>query len=347
MLLKNIMILTCLINVVFVDSYANAKLNLSNRIIAVASGMRYTLALKSDGTVWAWGNNDYGQLGDGTTTNRNIPVQVKGLSNVVAIAGSESFSMALKKDGTVWAWGRGEDTRNNSKEYSSSPLQVKGLKDIIAMNAGTSASIAINKEGMIWAWGDVVNWGSGKNSFLPSRCFEFGNVKKGTCGFHFCLVVKNDGTIWEWGWDKTTRDPDAPGIKTYGKPFMIQDIDDRNMKNVTEVCGFLGYFLALKKDGTVWEWEENEGSPTKIKIDEVISIGRGYEHGLAAKQDGSVWGWGLSTCGQLGNGQKTKSNSSVVRVKDLANIKEVSCGEYHSIALSNDGTVWAWGLNDK
>lgn len=314
------------------------------KITAIAAGMKYSLALGNDGTVWAWGNNDFGQLGDGTNINRNTPVKVKNITNVIGIAGGESYSIALKKDGTVWVWGRENSTNN----FSSIPKQIESLRNIVAINSGTSASIAINKDGKVWALGDIVDWNNERDAFLPVQSSEFSNIKNGACGFRFCLAVKNDGTIWEWGWDKAIRDPEAPGVKVYGKPHKLQDVDGNDMDNVSEICGYLGYFLALKKDGTVWEWEEKEGLPSKIKnIENVVSIGKGYDHSLAAKKDGSVWSWGINDKGQLGNGLKNINYNHVVRVKDLMNIVKVSCGEYHSIALRKDGTVWTWGLNDK
>lgn len=133
----------------------------------IAGGLSYSLALAKDGTVWAWGRNSYGQLGDGTTTTSSLPVQVKGsagtgtLSGITAIAANYMQSFALAEDGTVWAWGRnnygqlGDGTITNS----SLPVQVKNsagtgvLSGITAIIAGGHHTLALAEDGTVWAWG--------------------------------------------------------------------------------------------------------------------------------------------------------------------------------------------------
>ena len=178
------------------------------KIVAVATGNKHCLALRSDGTVWAWGNNEHGQLGNGTTTKSNKPIQVKGLTNVVAIAGGENHSVALKKDGTVWAWGIKECLGNNINNDSTVPVQVKYLKDIISIGAGFNNSIAVQKGGTVWTWGDNMYLQLGKedyDGYLPIQVQGLNNVRQAACGLGFCIVVKNDGTVWAWGWNKNTH----------------------------------------------------------------------------------------------------------------------------------------------
>ena len=115
-------------------------------IVAVAAGNNFSLALKADGTVWAWGFNGAGQLGDGTQTDRLAPVQVQGpggagnLTDVIAIAAGGYVSLALKSDGTVWSWG-GPVT----------PVQVTGLANVIAIARGSAHSLALKSDGTVWA----------------------------------------------------------------------------------------------------------------------------------------------------------------------------------------------------
>ena len=124
-------------------------------VTAIAGGRDHTAALKSDGTVWAWGYNYYGQLGDGTTTNSYTPVQVSSLSGVTAIAGGYYHTIALKSDGTVWTWGNndigqlGDGTTNNRL----TPVQVSGLSGVTAIAGGYSHTIALKSGGTVWAWG--------------------------------------------------------------------------------------------------------------------------------------------------------------------------------------------------
>jgi alpha-tubulin suppressor-like RCC1 family protein len=118
--------------------------------VAISGGAGYSLALLSDGTVRAWGNNQYGQLGDGPTAARHIPVQVSGLSGVIAISGGGEHSLALKSDGTVWAWGwnyygqlGNPDICMGSFCYSTSPVPVSGLRSAVAIAAGDVHSVAV------------------------------------------------------------------------------------------------------------------------------------------------------------------------------------------------------------
>lgn len=125
-------------------------------VVAIAAGQYHSLALRSDGTVWAWGWNYYGQLGDGTTIDRTTPVQVQGLTNVVAIAASSNFSLALKADGTVWAWGQnsygqlGDGTIINKKN----PVQVKNTSNVRYINAYRNTACAVKTDGTVWGWGE-------------------------------------------------------------------------------------------------------------------------------------------------------------------------------------------------
>ena len=123
-------------------------------VIALAAGSWHNLALKSDGTVWAWGDNGSGQLGDGSTTDRSTPVQVSG--RVIAIAAGSYHSLALKSDGAIWAWGSngsGQLGDGSTSYYNSTPVPVSGLSGVIALAAGSSHTLALKSDGTVWAWG--------------------------------------------------------------------------------------------------------------------------------------------------------------------------------------------------
>jgi alpha-tubulin suppressor-like RCC1 family protein len=124
-------------------------------VSAIAGGGNHTAILKTDGTVWTCGKNNYGQLGDGTATDRHFPVQVTGLTGVRAIAAGESFTIVLKSDGTVWAWGYnaygmlGDGTTTNR----TTPVQVSGLTGVNAVAVGDAHSVALKSDGTVWTWG--------------------------------------------------------------------------------------------------------------------------------------------------------------------------------------------------
>jgi alpha-tubulin suppressor-like RCC1 family protein len=329
-------------------------------VIDVADGGLHSLAIKSDGTddgpandgtVWSWGNNFQGQLGDGTSgsgTNKNTPVQASGLTDVVDVAGGNNHSLAIKSDGTgdgpandgtVWSWGfnnRGQlgydpdPATTGTFESSSTPGQVSGLTDVIAVAGGTSHSMALKSDGTVWAWGinDVGQLGNGESgsgnmSITPVQVEDLSDptgfltgVVTVAAGSHHNLAVKSDGTVWTWGFNSQGM----LGNGTSGTDSNVP-VQASNLTDATDVSG-------------------------------------GNFHSVALKSDGTVWAWGANDKGQLGNGTIAGSNTPV-QVKDpgdpndpnddvpLTDVKDVSSGLNHNLAAtSTHGAVWAWGCND-
>lgn len=128
-----------------------------DEVVSIVDGFAHTLALKEDGTVWSWGQESHGQLGNGTTKHNLLPTKVKGLENVTVIAAGFSLhNLAVKKDGTVWAWGRNTQGRlglgTNTME-NMVPAKVVGLTDVIAISSGYHHVLALKKDGTVWSWG--------------------------------------------------------------------------------------------------------------------------------------------------------------------------------------------------
>ncbi len=148
----------------------------------------HCLALKNDGTVWSWGVNTYGELGDGTTTSRNIPVQVANLTSVIDISGCDTSSMALKADGTVWAWGAyGTTLRIGPNTYYTTPMQVNGLSNVKSIACGWTKQLALKNDNSVWQWDYA-----GMSQILV-------DCEAITAGSDQFLALKNDGTLWQWG----------------------------------------------------------------------------------------------------------------------------------------------------
>jgi alpha-tubulin suppressor-like RCC1 family protein len=233
-------------------------------VVAIAEGQDHSLALTQDGRVWAWGRNNYGQLGDGTTQNHYIPARISGLSGVTAIAAGFSHSLALAADGTVWAWGYNQwgslGDGTNLTRYS--PVRVLGLNTIVALAASESHSLALAADGTVWAWGantngELGNGSSAWSSLVPVKVSGLSGVTAITTGRSFSLALKADGTLWGWG---------------------------------DNVYGQLG-------DGTTTLRRLPVLSQRNI-----VSVGAGWYHSLAVDGNGQVWSWGRNTYGELGNG---------------------------------------------
>lgn len=177
-------------------------------VMAIAAGNAHSLALKSDGTVWSWGWNGEGELGDGTRTTKAAPVQVIGLNGVVAIAAGGFHNLALKSDGTIWAWGYngfGQLGKGNSVGYTSYPVQVSGLNGVVAVAGGEHHSLALKSDGTVWTWGSNMTGqlGDGTNTdkYFPVQVNGLnGVISIAAWGYH-SLTVKSDDTVWAWGYN--------------------------------------------------------------------------------------------------------------------------------------------------
>ena len=180
-------------------------------VAAIAAGSRHLLILKTDKTVWALGINAFGQLGDGTATQRKSPVQVTGLSNVSRIAAGNEFSLALKEDGTIWAWGLhvngaiGPGGGPMDFVPRSSPIHVTGLPaGMTNIAAGSEFCLAVASNGTVWSWGSNITsqLGQGVQSSqnpTPGQIPNFGNVVAVAGGSHHSVALKSDGSVWAWG----------------------------------------------------------------------------------------------------------------------------------------------------
>jgi hypothetical protein len=160
-------------------------------IVDIDAGICFSLALKSDGSVWAWGVNDRGQIGIEIFPKSNVPVQVTGLSDIIAIDAGGYHSLALKSDGTVWAWGwnrYGQLGKVTSSDYSSRAIQVVGITDVTAVSAGSYNSLGLKSDGTVWSLGSTVTQVTGIDMVVAIESGENHN-----------LALKSDGSVWAWG----------------------------------------------------------------------------------------------------------------------------------------------------
>ena len=235
-------------------------------VVGVAAGwtFRYghTLAVRSDGTAWAWGDNTHGDLGDGTTDGRLAPVQVRGLTGVTQVAGGCDHSLALRSDGTVWAWGYDNvgQLGNGSTASSAVPVQITGVSQVTAIAAGWDSAVAVVAGGAsVWTWGsnDSGQLGDGTlaGHAAPVRVTQIGTVHiaGAAAGYRFTAILGTDGSVWAWGADRYGQLGNAPAFGPATRP--VHTIGAGS--GITQISAGAWHMVALKSDGTVLAWGDN------------------------------------------------------------------------------------------
>jgi alpha-tubulin suppressor-like RCC1 family protein len=324
----------------------------------IAAGGYHSLALKNNGTVYAWGYNNYGQLGNGNKINSSIPILINNLTNVTAVAAGTHHSLALKSDGTVWAWGRndygqlGIGTTNNS----SFPVQVTGLTNVVAIAAGAHHNVALKQDGTVWTWGynnaGQLGIGTTLNNYIPVRVNLLANIKGIAASDHHSLAVNGDGNMFGWG-ENNTGELGIGSTTNWIAPVQLNGIS-----NVKAIRAAGDHSLALKTDNTLWVWGDNsygqlgngttnvQLTPIRVSsLSNVLAFTCGAGHTLAALSNGTVWSWGWNDYGQLGLGSNPNLYTPVPSGY-ITDVIMLSAGYGHSLAVKDDGTVWAWGYNN-
>ncbi|MCW5980380.1 MAG: choice-of-anchor D domain-containing protein [Bryobacteraceae bacterium] len=299
----------------------------------------HSLALTSDGKVWAWGNGSEGQFGNGTRNRSDVSVPVSNLTGAVAIAAGGRHSVALEGDGTVWAWGwnRLGQLGDGSNTDSTVPVAVHNLTEAVAVAAGGAHSLALERDGAVWAWGynQSGQLGNGGNTHanLPVRVTNLGGVVAIAAGDSHSLALKSDGTVWAWGWNP---DGQLGNGATAGSNVPVQV---SNLTKVVTIAAGGGQSMAVDTDGTAWAWGEGYATlPAPVSsLPGAVALAIGSWHSLALMKDGAVVAWGSNEYGQLGNGSYTSSNvpaSNVpAPVSNLTGAVAIGAGITHSLAV--------------
>ncbi|GAA1991409.1 RCC1 domain-containing protein [Kitasatospora viridis] len=333
----------------------------------------------------AWGDNTNGQLGDGSTTTQSSPLTVQGLEGVVTVEAGSGHVVALLEDGTAVAWGRNAfgQLGDGSVENQSRPVPVRGLRGIKQIEPGGGHTLFLLDDGTVWAAGAGFFGCLGPKyravQPVPVRVEELSGVRQIASGGGHALALLDDGTVWSWGRDDFGQLGDGPGADS--RPGRsVQEHNGRSYPNryvpalveglgeVRSIAAGGGHSLAVLADGSLAAWGCNDrgqlgdgtmnhrSSPVKtLELSGVASLACAYHHTLALLEDGTVRAFGVNDRGQLGDGTTTH-RTSPVRVLGLRGAKavvasggggDVDPGDMgHSMALLDDGTVWAWGCND-
>lgn len=315
---------------------------------SVATGDTHTVAAVRNGTVLTWGRNDYGQLGDGTTTNHSTAAPIAGLTDVGQVAAGGSHSLALKRDGTVWSWGMGSYGQLGRSGIPNQPAQISGLTGIVAVGACGHVSVALGRDGKIWKWGD----GTNTPTLQAASGQDMATIIAHASGW---TAIKHDGTVWSCGSNNYGELGDGTNNASVAVP--VQAV---GLTGVVAVSSGGFHLIALKSDGTAKAWgyngygqlgdgtTANNSTPQSVgSLTGLVSVSAAGYQSYALKSDGTAWAWGFNQYGQLGD-STTTNRSSPVAITGANGSLLFSAGSpnaNHSIAVKSDGTMLGWGRN--
>jgi alpha-tubulin suppressor-like RCC1 family protein len=279
----------------------------------VSSGGNHTTAIKTDGTLWAWGSGDNGRLGNANTVDVSTPVTTfAGGVNWKFLSAGGGHITAIKTDGTLWAWGSGANGRlgnANTVDVSTPVTTFTGGTNWKQVSAGDASTSAIKIDGTLWVWGTGANGRLGNadttDISTPVTTFSGGtNWKQVNSGNAHIAAIKTDGTLWTWG----------------------SGINGRLGNGVT--TGNISTPVTTFSGGTNWK-----------------QVSAGDVHTAAIKTDGTLWTWGNGGNGRLGNSIIIGTISTpITTFTGGTNWKQVSAGDAYTSAIKIDGTLWTWGL---
>lgn len=324
------------------------------KVITYVDSSNRVYALKTNGTLWGWGYNGNGKLGDGTTTNRAVPTQIGTDSNWNDLVFSYNTVFAIKTTGTLWGWGYNDSGQlgDGTTTDRNTPTQIGNESNWKTIITYSNSTFAIKTNGTLWSWGENYNGqlGDGTQTFknIPIQIGTDSDWKSVISNSTNTTALKTNGTLWNWGYFNLVN-----GNSTViNRPTQVGS--DTDWKTVS---GNFSAMYAIKTSGVLWAWGENyynmlgdgmsgpKYSPTKIGIDtDWESIYPSYAFVLALKKSGQITTWGDNSYGQLGNGTFSK-NLLPTQIGSDTNWKSASTGGASSIAVKNVGTLWGWGNN--
>jgi alpha-tubulin suppressor-like RCC1 family protein len=369
----------------------------------VAGGRDFSLQLREDGTLWAWGDNTYGQLGIGTMGGTyDTPMQVRSddnssfMQDVIAIAAGgsasyadgEAFALALKSDGTLWAWGSGLKGRlGNGDDTNTScalPVQVSGLTDVVAIAAGAAHAAALTSDGTVRSWGrsgfgGALGDGTNNDSNTPVQVKQSADrnltdIIDIQAGGGHIVALRSDGTVWSWGSSGLLGIPSDGTHSFYARRALGGESGDLFLRNITGVEAASRSSYARKADGTLWAWGGNSsgelgdeeacldqgindsfncflpvqvhgGESGEAHLQGVEAIDAGIGYAFARRAGGELWTIGSHGSYALFGVNKTapaRVPGGQSGAAQLSSIVQAAGSGSHYLALDSSDRLWGW-----
>lgn len=307
------------------------------RYSVIAGGVSHSLAVKDDGTVWAWGSNSAKQV-DPSSNAETVekPSKVKGISRAVSVAAGSDFSAALLYDGTVTAWGGGKDF-----------FEVSGLSGISSISAGQGTLLALKYDGSVWQW----TFGGA----APQRVAGLEHISAVAAGGGHYLALSLSGQVWAWGSNSHGQLGTGSGEFQADTPQMVKDLTD-----IVSIAAGYSHSLAVNFNGQVYSWGSNSSgqlgsdgtkdsnTPQPVSsVEKAVQVSAGSETSMALTEDGKIYTWGYGEYGQLGSGstENSRPEPEVISGNGFGTPVLIASGMNHNLLLNNQGTVYTWGRN--
>ncbi len=311
----------------------------------------HILALDNDNNLWAWGDNEYGQLGDGTTTNKTSPTKIETGITFVQLSAGYAHSAGIDNEGKLWTWGYNSwgslgDGTTTQKAKPTKIMKDKTFKKVIASDYST---LAIDMNDEIWYWGRYYGDDYG-GANIPQK-LDFKIEYSLISGYSHYLFLDKQNKLWSWGANYAGQIGDGTTI-TRTNPVQIKP-----ETKFTQVSAGNRFSLAIDEEGNLWSWGYNDDgqlgdgtksyktTPEQIKIEtKFAQISAGMYHSIAIDKEGNLWSWGYNRSGQLGDGTTTEKLNPIKIMEDVK-FKKIYTTTYSSLAIDINGNIWSWGSN--
>ncbi|KGX86657.1 RCC1 domain-containing protein [Pontibacillus marinus] len=336
----------------------------TSKVIKAVAGRFFSMALREDGTVTAWGSNYNGVFGDGTKKNRMYIDSVGNVRDWKDVAAG-AYSVALiKEDGTLWTLGMNDVGQLGDGSFNDRATlkQIGTSNDWDRVYSKSWHVAAIKKDGSLWMWGmnsaGQLGDGTLTNRSTPVKV-EGNDWEYVAPGFAQTLAIKKDGTLWAWGHNRSGQ-LGLGDLNRRTRPTQVG-----TGQNWKDVSVDISMALAIKEDGTLWAWGDNRSghigngkaefkklykSPVQVGNEsdwETVSTGQSSV--FATKEDGSLWAWGKGRLGNVSDGTYFSKMSYVpIQIgqdQTWTSASEVGAEGKHTLALTADGEIYGWGMN--